>query len=719
MGRPYTARYAEATTTENDPCYEQDDFGFEDETEVYQGERLAIGDSGPGGKRCWPYTAGSQSQKPAASISTTSKTANHHERLDLQMSLWPTFQRVGVPNAGDDARRPTKKEWLGPPDRGRDNVRDEGDYDVAMLEQDVHEYHFYNMLARVENQGQWRLAWHDVIQTGEYSAPHDTQNNGERPSRSKNTKKTVDSPRQLPPKVLRLPPTPAPLPPCLQCALAGACCSLTTTPYAQAFVNDRASSRRPRQSRIAITATPSWEVAYANLTKEVERSCPDWDSYTAELPWRRQQLEQHMLRLAIVRGDTDSPFLPQPPPQCTRCVRMGEAGCLQQSRDVSNTAAAMAGQETAVAWFASNGPPPRSLLPQHSVSLLDQIRYGPGHQYEEPRSSRLRAQKAPWPVLEAIFCRDPNALTAAGVAAKAQDLLEQIGKKYTRGASTGSRFSQRRRGNGSQDTPNYLKCLRQTTNKTVLDTHVRPATTLEVSRLLPRRSWLNVYANRGVATLKALAITVEKVGDAHERKTTFNQNDYRSTPPALPAWHANNKTSTVIDEGQQWLDEDVSTKPSVTHDYKWGEYFLDLGEDRVAAQLQTRKQKVERKERSKPLPIPPSPPPHPAKPLREQAAAVDSSSESKPETKEQRQVRIAKLAVALSDRVRAEQQRILGDADPARRIKVAPIGSGYAHPKRSLNDEIMIDDLIKRLSRSYDLKTSRRMATLAVGPGKK
>ncbi|KAL1913543.1 hypothetical protein Sste5344_000505 [Sporothrix stenoceras] len=115
-------------------------------------------------------------------------------------------------------------------------------------------------------------------------------------------------------------------------------------PHAKAFVNDRVSTLRPRRSRIAVTAEPSWEDTLTQLKKDLEKKCGNFDSYTSELPWQQQKLEQKLLRQAIIRGNTDSPFLPQPPSQCLRCARMGETACLQQSTDLTNTASSTAGK---------------------------------------------------------------------------------------------------------------------------------------------------------------------------------------------------------------------------------------------------------------------------------------------------------------------------------------------------------------------------------------
>lgn len=709
--------YAEETVCNDKDCCGHDDLTYEDKVAVYQGERLAIRDDGPGEKISRKSLPGRQSQKPSAYFTKTSETANHHAKFNLQTSLWRTFQEPALPTIDTYTRPPSRRDDSVPPNRYHEDEDSEESYNKAMLEQDNYEINHRNIVARITKKGKWQRAWHDVVQEGTY-APRNTHN--EDTNKSTMAQSTSrSSKKRRPPRVFQLPPTPGPLAPCLQCALAGACCSLTAMPYAKTFVNDRVSTRRPRRSRMVATAEPSWEDALADLKKNLEKKCRNSDAYNAKLPWKQQQLEQKMLRQAIVRGNTDSPFLPQPPVQCIRCARMGETACLQQSTDLTNTVSAAGGKEKAVAWFASSGPPPLSLLPQHGTSLLDQIRYGPDYQTTVRPVPRSRAHNPPPLALEAIFCRNPYALTAAGVAAKARDLLEQIGKKYTRGSSTGSRYSQR---------------SRQQDNKVVSSTHVRPATAIEVSRQLPRRSWLNVYAGRGVATVKPLVISVEKRDGSQVQTTAFGLSDYRSVPPALPSWHAKDRQPAVVNSKKKktnhmWLEDEDPALPPARHNINWQDYFTSRNEATAAALFPAQKSRIKKCKRAKSLSILPTIPPSPtatlSRPVRERPAVAKASSqnqkkpEPKPETKEQREARIARMAIALSNKVRDEQQRILGEADPARRIKAVPVGSKQqSQLPFSLEDELAIDDLIRRLSRSFNIDTSKRMATLAVGPGR-
>lgn len=620
------------------------------------GARPTISDSGPGLQQlCRPSPAG----RPGGA-----SAGPPPEELNLQTSVWPAFQPAARPDlAGPPTpARPSQRGGAG----GR-RTR-EADADRALREEDaVAEARFRSARLGAAREAAWRRAWRDALQDGGVAAPP------ERPTRTTRTRGTGEA-AAPPPAVLRLPPLPAPLPPCLQCALAGTCCSLTTTPYAQAFVDDRLAPRRPRPRPGAAVPFPSsWAAAYAALCAEMGPALPGEEARAAALPWRRQQLEQAFLRRAVVRGAADSPFLPRPPVRCARCARTGDPGCLQQSRDLTAAMAVVAAAAAAagppppgVAWFASSGPPPLSLLPQHRMPLLDQIRGGPNR--PDVRAAAAREAGAP-PVLEAVFCRDPDALTAAQVAARAQELLEQIGQRGARAVGAGSRYAQPP-GQGIPDPreePSYLRALGAAGEPGTgagargPRLHIRPATRLEVARRVPRRSWLNVYAGRGVAVVVAApAVTAAAAARHHpvrQRLPAPRASAYgAAAPPALPAWHANDRkpAAAAADGGPYWQRAHDVVPPlpaaaAATVDYTWQDYMLDVGLGRAALQLHRAR---------RPAAAPPPPSPAPEQPGGARGPA--------PETDEQRHARLVQLAAALDAHFRERRRKVNAADAPSR-----------------------------------------------------
>lgn len=268
---------------------------------------------------------------------------------------------------------------------------------------------------------EWKQTWQEKRQLAE-TTPGDVPDA---------TKAAVPSPETT----VQLP-LPPPLPPCLQCVLANTCCSLTTTPYTRAYVDDVARL----SGKSGISERPQLQTIldeHARLTA-VHGRCDGKESElasSATLTEKKCAYNQQLLLEAVVRGDCDSPFLPDPPVQCTRCQRLGHRDCLQQSRDLTGTTDTLAldsdGHHQS-AWFASSGPPPRSLLRQHCLPLLRQM--------TESALSVAGPPDKTWPVLEAIYCRDKAVLTAVQVAEKAKKLLKRIHRrnKWRMTAETGS-----------------------------------------------------------------------------------------------------------------------------------------------------------------------------------------------------------------------------------------------------------------------------------------
>ncbi|EPE10133.1 hypothetical protein F503_05228 [Ophiostoma piceae UAMH 11346] len=372
-----------------------------------------------------------------------------------------------------------------------------------------------------------------------------------REKKLQSAKMREDSSGQVPHKVLRLPPIPPPLPPCLQCVLGGVCCSLTTGPYAKLYVNDQVDVHRK-----LTPAVQSWYdplTSFAHLVKELDATCTTWESFISRLAHEKQLLEQRFMKQAIVRGATDSPFLLQPPDQCDQCVRDGERGCLQQTANLAVEKVArpdgmpVSEGEMEVAWFASSGPPPLSLLPQHSSMILDQVRVGHYdaamnrvHQYLQ-RNPRLA-----YVPLEAVFCRDPKAMTAAQVLAKAMSLLGKIRQQpnketgvkaeeqadYTKKENEEGEDQEKKQENGQVDGHELAV---DEAGRDLVELALRPATRVEISRMLRRQSCINVYAERGVATAHQPNIdgSAPSPNGAHYERQPVQMRGPRET---LPLW---------------------------------------------------------------------------------------------------------------------------------------------------------------------------------------
>ncbi|CAK7211935.1 hypothetical protein SCUCBS95973_001292 [Sporothrix curviconia] len=705
------------------------------------------------------------------------QTANHHETLDLQVSLWPTFQPAKLPEVRDPGR-PKVRNVPRSVARGRRGGKGQA-WEVDILEQVLeNEGRLRNAVSKAKSRGEWRRMWQNLQQMGDALAC--VSQNSPRTRTLSTMSTTTATPTEPPrkggsrvnqdPTVLQLPHAPAPLPPCLQCVLAGTCCSLTVQPYAKAFANDTVSTREPqptfrpppspppsRRHRAAAPPSPTLmasqlarlstmasvgisEVEAADVGGASDVGSSDWELATSGLPWKRQHREQKLLREAVVRGSTDSPFLAPPPVQCARCKNNGEAACLQQSRDITNMAAvaASARDQKPVAWFASSGPPPLSLLPQHNVPLLDQIRFDPLQNYHHPGRAtgrqgqqqapgrRLRSQNQPQteprPVLEAVFCRDPKVLSASGVASRAQDLLEKIERKYPRGASNGSRHffsssssssSQRQHGYRSSGpaVPSWLKGLGPQSGggggggggspRPLAPVHVRPATKLEVSRLLPQRSWMNVYAGRGVATAATVAADAADVqryrpwrGPSYRKPVNAGASAYRAAvPPALPAWHANNQEKPA----------DASGETYASYRHKWQDHFLNVGEDRAARQMQRDKQQIVKR---KPLARSATVSSH-TRPVTATATATITAAEPTPETSEQRHAKIAQMALSLGHQFR--ERRAQGAA-PMAAVPVA------LQPQHSSEMEVQKADLINTLTSWLEPEQAHQLAALLADP---
>ncbi len=464
---------------------------------------------------------------------------------------------------------------------------DEGGRSRPSLHEQVAELRYSNLLKRNQELALWRRAWDQHLQQSAdapSSSPAVDKVASEMPTALTSADYSpVDG---LPAKTLRLPPAPEPLPPCLQCALAGRRCSLLKMPYAQGFINDLTGEKHDKRKHpYPSMPDTSWEAESARLAEQVSRECPRMATLVAELPRRRRELEQRMLRRAIAQGATDSPFLPLPPMQCAQCARYGEVACLQQSRDLTTpammqvvTVTTTAADDSNVrdrnefAWFATSGPPPRSLLQQHCIPILEQIRLGSSVSAGVGRVTILRHEQVPQPlrqpgaraaiksstkvrrrqpILEAVFCRDPSVLTATQVAARAQILLQDIAAKRR----TETDHNPQRVGSASA-------------LQTRIFEPMRPATTLEIARLLPRRNQANVYAGRSVATAALLkAERPVEPGQQEDKDSSKHSSKHidsglvASGSRMLPRW-----------------DLDKAGKPQPK--YKSSEYFAKLRNDR-------------------------------------------------------------------------------------------------------------------------------------------
>ncbi|CAK7564872.1 MAG: hypothetical protein SEPTF4163_002775 [Sporothrix epigloea] len=641
-----------------------------------------------------PSTPSSTSSNP--SIKET-RSANQLEKLSLQVSVWPTFPLANLPVP----RKPQVQN-------GRQSVARRAKAkskakELSILEQVTEdESRLYNAIRKAKSQSEWRRMLHNLQKKGDPTAdvcPENARTSGKATQASKTktstTAATTGSGTSSRPLIFRMPRAPAPLPPCLQCTLAGTCCSLTIRPYAKAFSNDKLSTRQPRPTLLDVRP-PSYELTAAELARlsiTADVGYSNMDLAASGLPWERQQLEQKMLREAIVRGSIDSPFLPQPPTQCARCERKGETACLQQSCDLANAVASTATGHQLVAWFASSGPPPLSLLPQHVVSLLDQMRPEPEEQVacaatdqriHQPgkRPRRQNPSCSARPALEAIFCRDPSVMVASDVASKAQDLLEQIAQKYPQGTSAVNYFARRHHskvGSGSV-VPSYLKYRgpQSVCRGMKAWNRVRPAARLEVSRLLPRRSWMNVYAGHGIATAAATASPATNTTKLQTRSQPYTTvkpyvSDHRAIPPALPAWRAD-------DEGAAAVTSDMT---QTVCKYKRQNYFLDVAEDRAAVQFQKTKQEVKRKPLTK-----------------------HTTVEAKTETEGERLARVRELALSLDLQIREKRKRA---------AKIQPVPA-VCQQKRSSENEAFVADLISTLTSHLDPEQTQRLATLLAGP---
>ncbi|CAK7245530.1 MAG: hypothetical protein STHCBS139747_007114 [Sporothrix thermara] len=716
-------------------------------------------------------------RRPFTSTGPRLQSARRHETLNLQVSLWPTFQPAKLPEIRDPGRPKVHNGRRSVSRSSRRKGKGGRAREVDVLEQVLEDEGRLRMAAsKAKRQAEWQRMWQNLQQLGEAvanvsSSPDDmpmsrtsTQRDGAGRAEKKSTGSTAAAAAAAATPVLRLPPMPAPLPACLQCVLAGTCCSLTVQPYAKAFVNDSVSTRQPRPvcrspmltasqlARLSTTADVGvgsrLSLPGVDLDVEVDTAddsaddLSDWELATSGLPWKRQHQEQRLLRKAIVRGSTDSPFLPQPPAQCARCERSGETACLQQSRDITNitsttslVSSSTAKQQRSVAWFASSGPPPLSLLPQHNVSLLDQIRFGPVEQcslrgrataqrMQQP-GKRLRSQHQPQieprPVLEAVFCREPSVLTACEVASRAQILLEQIALRYPNGrSSTGSRNYLARHGYAAHQStvvpfaePGYLRDLRDlgpgggATLDTRTSGHVRPATKLEVSRLLPRRGWMNVYAGRGVAVAAGVAyVTASTVSENATRAALAASDHYpAAVPPALPAW-------CTVQQDRSAAPPETRTQ-AANRRGKWQDYFLDVDEGRAAAEFQRgkEKEKGKRQVKRKPLATDPShqhqryPQQH-SQQHPQESPIVPGALVARPETAAERQARIAQMVLSLERQFREKRY---GRLVPRRVAPAAP-------RQRSPESETSMAELISTLTSGLDAEQAHRLATLLAGP---
>ncbi|EFW98441.1 hypothetical protein CMQ_4293 [Grosmannia clavigera kw1407] len=431
---------------------------------------------------------------------------------------------------------------------------------IEMLQQALNSSRLVEVLAYSQRLGQWRRTWQEkrhqrlaelLNRNGPQKQPATAQ--GEQASKS--------GMKAAPSQTLVMPPLPPPLPPCLQCVLANTCCSLTTSPYAQAFANDRTGVEGAAK-RLSLRDE------YAKLVAEHQGG-----KTAGSLAQKKRELDRKLLLRAVVVGDCESPFLSEPPAQCRRCSRRGELGCLQQSKDLTGTADVL---EDDAVWFASSGPPPESLLRQHCQTLLSKMRGlaaasdGGGDNDQKRR-----------PLLEAVFCRDSATMSAIEVAAKAESLLGSIFRQRQTVEGPGQ-FGGRRTASLGAGSSSHIRGLTQYANTlrpgdAVLSHRspfrapqgkrpVQAAAPLEIALRLPRWSHVDVYAGRGVATA-ALSYDCNS-GDGDGKADTGLSDSFVPTPYVLPGWLPRVKHS--------------ETKPS----YGWHDYFLDVSEDRAAAEFQ-------------------------------------------------------------------------------------------------------------------------------------
>lgn len=164
--------------------------------------------------------------------------------------------------------------------------------------------------------------------------------------------------------------------------------------------------------------------------------------------------------------------------------------------------------EMEVAWFATSGPPSLSLLPQHSSSVADQIQHG--HYCAGMESvARYKEQnpRVAYIHFEVVFCRDPFVMTASQVLQKTNELFQQLEmQRQTKGQ------------------PAQNKIRGPYPSRTRVKLALRPAKRSEISRMLPRGTHFNVYANTGITTA------------------------YRKSRVPLPAWDASAMMSMELDE---------------------------------------------------------------------------------------------------------------------------------------------------------------------------
>lgn len=440
------------------------------------------------------------------------------------------------------------------------HARDDPDKAIEILQQALAGSRLVEILAYSRRLGQWRRAWQEMRR----QRLHNMLSRTAAPERPVAASKEATGP---PSQALVLPPLPPPLPPCLQCVLAKTCCSLTTTPYAQAFANDRTGAGDPGK-RLSLLDE------YAILVADHQSS--EGPKTAATLAQKKRELDRKLLLRALAADDCESPFLAEPPVQCTRCYRLGERGCLQQSKDLTGTADVLDlddnGSYNAV-WFASSGPPPESLLRQHCQSLLSKMRGLAAPDAAGDKGQRKR------PRLEAVFCRDSSAMSAIKVAAKAEALLGSIFRQRQTAEGVGQvgirTPGPRIRGLSQYADslhPNDATISRQPPFRVPQGKRpVQAAAPLEVTLRLPKWSLLDVHAGRGVAT----AALAYGCGSGDGQGDARVGDSFAPAPLVLPGWLPR------VQQGE--------SKPL----YGWHDYFLDVGEDRAAREFQKQQNKEE------------------------------------------------------------------------------------------------------------------------------